>query len=78
MGPGDPQEPAAQRRRHKNIAYLANRHDVKTNFGLCLQKMDFRLKHCIFSPKKGHFSQSGPKNDQPSSQMGTYLKTKVV
>ena len=31
-----------------------------------------------FGPKKGYFGQSGPRNGPPSSQTGTYRKTKGI
>ena len=35
-------------------------------------------KNTIFSPKKGHFGQSGPENGPPSSPTGTYKKTEGI
>ena len=35
-------------------------------------------KNTIFSPKKGHFGQSGPENGPPSAQTGTYQKTEGI
>ena len=40
--------------------------------------MHFRPKQCIFSPKKGHFGQSGPENGPPSGPTGTYKKTEGI
>ena len=35
-------------------------------------------KNTVFSPKKGHFGQSGPENGPPSGQTGTYSKTEGI
>ena len=35
-------------------------------------------KNTIFSPKKGHFGQSGPENGPPSGPTGTYKKTEGI
>ena len=40
--------------------------------------MHFGPKQSIFSPKKGHFGQSGPENDPPSGRTGTYQKTEGI
>ena len=42
------------------------------------KKMEFCPKNCIFCLKKSSFGQSGPENSPPSSQMGTYWKTKGI
>ena len=55
-----------------------SRHDGNKAFGGCLRKIDFCPKNSIFGLKKGSFGQSGPENSPPSSQMGTYRKTKGI
>ena len=35
-------------------------------------------KPSIFGPQKGHFGQSGPRNDRPSGQTATYQKTEGI
>ena len=43
-----------------------------------LQKKLFWAENSTFGPKKGHFGQSGPRNDPPSGQTATYQKTEGI
>ena len=43
-----------------------------------LQKKSFWAENSTFGPKKGHFGQSGPRNDPPSGQTATYQKTEGI
>ena len=43
-----------------------------------LHKQIFWAENSTFGPKKGHFGQSGPRNDPPSGQTATYQKTEGI
>ena len=38
----------------------------------------YGVKNYHFSPKKGHFGQSGPQNGPPCGRRGTYRKTEGI
>ena len=43
-----------------------------------LHKKLFWAENSTFGPKKGHFGQSGLRNDPPSGQTATYQKTEGI
>merc|ERR1711911_504397 len=48
------------------------------SFARVSTKKCFWAKNSIFGPQKGHFGQSGPRNDPPGGQTATYRKTEGI
>ena len=67
----------AHHEQHENVVSLVSCHDGKEKIGGFAKKL-FWAENSTFGPKKGHFGQSGPRNDPPSGQTATYQKTEGI
>ena len=67
----------AHHEQHENVVSLVSCHDGKEKIGGFAKKL-FWAENSTFGPKKGHFGQSGLRNDPPSGQTATYQKTEGI